>query len=643
MIMAMVGVPVLLMSAMITVVATDNISAKESIGSTMGRAQAMIKIADPSRAVNQRYDGDMSLPVGYPDDSRATPAKTVPGRQLGQPWTAEQVQSLTGGRLIQVSYPSLQVSAVHGPAEQARGHQAIVVPAQDLELSGLAALESGRWPRAAHEAVVTESGIVDGLPRQGPVSVTRKGQLRQLNVVGVVEAQMPRNELTSVGLVVTDPVFRTGHNDAYLLHRDDPVTWQQVQHLNAYGLVTASRAVIVDPPTAAEIGPEHQMDRQRGVGGAVWLGVPAGLGIFLVAALLSGSAFAVTASRQRRQLALLACTGAEPGQLRRYLLGQALILGAVAAAVGAAVGIGLAGAIVGLGHALGPATSLGRWVATFGPFQVPVVPTLAVLVAAVLASAVGALVSGGGRGRMNVVSELDGRREAVRAAGLGRLRLGFICLVTGLAAPQMFRAAVWERFEPTRVTSLMMLGLRGLGLVALLIGGLLLLPVVLWAVERISGRLSLPLRLAAREVSRHRTRSVPAIAAIMVAVAALTTIGTFLPSLPWYASLLGAVLMIMVGAWVSTAMAQTEAPRDRAALAAIGATPRLRRAVTAGHAWLVAVIGTLLGVLGGEVARLPGGAPWPWTMVLVVFAPALAAAGAAVGLGGTPPHSRRLT
>ena len=79
--------------------------------------------------------------------------------------------------------------------------------------------------------------------------------------------------------------------------------------------------------------------------------------------LLAGPAFAVSARKQQRSLALMAATGGTPKQSRRVIVASALVLGSVAAVVGVALGIGAARLFEPLLQ-----TRSDDW---FGPFEVP--------------------------------------------------------------------------------------------------------------------------------------------------------------------------------------------------------------------------------------------------------------------------------
>lgn len=70
------------------------------------------------------------------------------------------------------------------------------------------------------------------------------------------------------------------------------------------------------------------------------LGITVGFAAFL-AVFIIGSTFGFTVVQRRRDLALLRLAGASRGQVRRMLLGEAVVLGAAGAALGVPAGVGL--------------------------------------------------------------------------------------------------------------------------------------------------------------------------------------------------------------------------------------------------------------------------------------------------------------
>jgi putative ABC transport system permease protein len=98
-------------------------------------------------------------------------------------------------------------------------------------------------------------------------------------------------------------------------------------------------AATLDPPAA--LGPAERMTFQDNATAAVAvLGVVMGAATFLAGFIVS-STFAFTVTQRRRDLALLRLAGGSRGQLRRLLLGEAVLLGALGAVAGTAAGRGV--------------------------------------------------------------------------------------------------------------------------------------------------------------------------------------------------------------------------------------------------------------------------------------------------------------
>ena len=105
-----------------------------------------------------------------------------------------------------------------------------------------------------------------------------------------------------------------------------PVSWATVRQLNDIGAIVASRAVINDPPPASEIPPRCQQvstDDARPSRCSALIVVMA----LIEVVLLAGPAFAVSARKQQRSLALMAATGGTPKQSRRVIVAGAVVLG----------------------------------------------------------------------------------------------------------------------------------------------------------------------------------------------------------------------------------------------------------------------------------------------------------------------------
>src|SRR5665647_3173556 len=329
-IVAMVGLPVLLLTGGITLMATTDVSMAESVPRVMGSAQARIYINGPGRQVQS--------PDSHFNRNLSAGVLAVPGLAPDSAWTMSKVQKVTGGRVIQTFDAWLRVTL----GDRRPTMAVLGIDARDPLARGMTDLVSGRWASTTSEIVVTEAGIANGLPSGGTLTTAGPdGKPHELTVVGVATG------LTGSGppFLVAPPQLVTSLGDqsrvspAFLLGRPDPVTWAEVRAVNDYGLLVQSRQVFGNPPPQAELDRQiAQMVGSNQRGQDLFLLIAA-VGIFIETTLLAGPAFAVSAARQRRSLALAASNGAEARQLRRYVLGQAVVLGVVSAAVATVAGL----------------------------------------------------------------------------------------------------------------------------------------------------------------------------------------------------------------------------------------------------------------------------------------------------------------
>ena len=293
------------------------------------------------------------------------------------------------------------------------------------------------------------------------------------------------------------------------------MTWPEVRTLNEYGLRVTSAAVLRDPPALAELpadlqdvtsGDASQMRLLVGLGGAMLL---------IITALLVGPAFAVSATRQRRTLALAASNGASTPVLRRTVLAQALVLGTASALAGTLLGVVATPLVMDAlarDGSTGPPAPLDlRWGLLAG-----------IALCAVASTLVAALAPARRLGRLDIVGVMRGQSVSPRpslvvlAAGVVLSLLGAAVVLgsTGVAGlPSVATLLGLETGGEYAVT---------LGAVVLIVGTLFLVPVILAGVGRLGGHLPTTLRMAARDLARHRSRSAPSVAAVLAAVAGLS-------------------------------------------------------------------------------------------------------------------------
>ncbi|MCD0448298.1 hypothetical protein LO762_03670 [Actinocorallia sp. API 0066] len=227
--------------------------------------------------------------------------------------------------------------------------------------------------------------------------------------------------------------------------------------------------------------------------------------VVLQIVLLAGPAFAVGLRRQRLLLARLAAAGGTPGHLRAVVLAAGLALGLIAAALGTV--LGLAGSVVlreTLLRARWEPTEIPAW--TLHPGAIVFAVALAILSA--LAAA---YLPARQAGLTDPAAVLAGRVEQPRVSR-GAPILGVLLVLAGLGFTWV---TLWRLNE---------LG-PALGAVPVVLGFVLLTPAVVAGCARFAGRLPLPLRIAVRDAGRHRSRTAPAVAAVMATVAAFTALG----------------------------------------------------------------------------------------------------------------------
>jgi putative ABC transport system permease protein len=353
--------------------------------------------------------------------------------------------------------------------------------------------------------------------RTGEVAISQAIAERGLGVGDPLEVTRDDVPLTVVGVLTTvgesgDPFLVLPPGSAELLPDRSTeffasvpagLDWPAVQELNAQGLAVVSRDVVLDPPPAAETVPPGWADAGYSDLAAEQVAVLTLIvaALVLQVVLLAGPAFAVGLRRQRRGLALLAASGGTPADLRRAVLASGLVLGGAAALAGALLGVGLA--------RLGAAVIEDRTTYTLGPFEVPPLDVLGVVLVGSLAGLAAAYVPARQAARTDVVTTLTGRRGQVRSSW--RLPVvGVLVAAAGLALTVL----------GARGTELAVAG----GAVLLVVGVVLTTPWLVGLLAPLAGRLPVAGRLAVRDATRNRTRTAPAVAAVMATVAGITTL-----------------------------------------------------------------------------------------------------------------------
>ncbi|MGF9757700.1 ABC transporter permease [Microvirga sp. 0TCS3.31] len=484
-VLVMISLPVLAVSAAAVVITTSQVSGAEGIQRTLGAADARVRSEGRGQVV-QAPDpsGGMWTQLGDLDPD--------------EPLSEDEVRDVLGGDARLVPITSTWSRARLG--DRVIDFLTTGVDLSDPVAEGLFTLERGHLPRARGEVVVNDAMIDKGYALGDQLDV----DTTTLTIVGIGRDATMRDQPVVIGSV--EDLRADADNVREWLVEAGPVTWSTVREANSVGALVTSRSVLEDPPDVAAIAELLGYDTGQDEALAV-------VALIVVMALievvlLAGPAFAVSARRQARTLALIAASGGTPAQARRVILASGVVLGLVAAAWGLVLGIVTGWAVLPLVQRFND-----EW---FGPFQLPW-PYLAAItafgvVSAVLASLVPAWLAS----RQDVVAVLAGRRGDRRprastpVVGLVLLGAGTAASVYGAAAADDSSAgAFWI----------------GASAIVSVLGMILVVPVVVSSIARLARRLPLTTRYAARDAARHRTRTVPAVAAVAATVAGVVALG----------------------------------------------------------------------------------------------------------------------
>ena len=188
-------------------------------------------------------------------------------------------------------------------------------------------------------------------------------------------------------------------------------------------LLLISAALLHAPPGSS---PADQLAFADDAEAAVaLLGIVLGVATFLAGFIIS-STFAFTVSQRRADLALLRLVGGSRGQVRRLLVGEAFLLGALGAALGVPTGLGVMAVQTRLLRAQGfvPDTFTAQWR--------PWILFVSVGIGIVLAVA-GVLVAAHRAGRIQPLEALRDVGAAARVMTVGRWIAGLLFLGGALA------------------------------------------------------------------------------------------------------------------------------------------------------------------------------------------------------------------
>jgi putative ABC transport system permease protein len=493
-IVALIAFPVAMVSMGEVLYRSDPLSVAQQLEEQLGNADARLTANGGPGAITQSPDG------GITGSSVSVSGVAAPVGGAAEPTQAQLQALLPGSRLL----PEYNDQALVKTPDGAVAAALTGVDLGDASFRPAFRLTAGSW-RAGAEDVV----IGDDLAKAAAVGVGDTLTLRRpaatLRVAGIVHDRYQNHYRYAA--VLPDTYTRLGGStdtSSWLVKRAAGVSWPDVLWLNQHGVTAYSRLVMLNPPPKSQV-PQAVSDAGTSVTkkAAVTLAVAVGMAV-LQLALLAGPAFAVSARRRQRELALIAASGGDRPVLRRTLLAEGLVLGVLAAAAGVALGLGFAACYRGLsGQVLGPLRPRPE-------------ELLAVAALGVIAALVGALLPAHWAARLDVVAALAGRRGTTRAPWRASV-LGVAAIALGV---------VLGLIGATQAEALLILP----GLAACELGVLALTPGILSLAGLLAPRLPVALRIALRDASRNRTAAVPALAAVLAAVTASVSIAIFAAS-----------------------------------------------------------------------------------------------------------------
>ena len=405
-----------------------------------------------------------------------------------------------------------------------------------------ARLVAGRWPAGRDEALVSRPlaerlDLLDGPQLRAGATVTF-GDGPTVSVTGIgIDPFDTKSEIVFAGLGsataehVADPESASAMfqlwdgSESYLAvfpgGTDAATLWPP---LATQGIALVPRDAVLHPERYERfVDPSIYMNAEAlATAGLVALIV--GLGLLEVV-LLAGAAFAVGARRQVRDLGLVASNGGTARHVRRIVLAQGLVLGMLGAVIGLLVGVALTIGGQPLWERVS-GTLIEGW--RFGTTEIAIAAGVGML-----SGVAAAVVPARGAARMRPIDALARRFRAtplethVPKVGLALVALGSAGALafSRVSAAELddyaarIEAAqgsgVWvEQPDVTQYVALQLFG------AVLAVAGLILVISPLIAVvARRMRRWPVSARFAGRDAARHRHRTTPAVAAIMIVVA----------------------------------------------------------------------------------------------------------------------------
>lgn len=455
--------------------------------------------------------GDLSS-----DIVAGTDLEVRPGGEFGETSeiTTEDLATTTAIDGVAVAEPVLSVEDTVRPRNSAGEEIPTGGPPQiamawvdDPRLSGFSLVE-GQAPQAGEFTMDLDAAANHGFVVGETYEVVAPTGLATLTLSGLTSFGESNDTLGATLMHMDLPTVReltgiTEGFDSIVVALDDNADRATVQQDIAAAIPGSE---VVDQAT---IESEIRDDFNQGISiiGNILLGF-AGVSLF-VSIFIIYNTFAIVLGQRTKELALLRTVGADPAQLRRSVLMEATLIGAIASAIGIIAGIGVAFGLRGLFNMIGASL----------PDSPVVLSGRTILVACAVGIGVTLISAIGPARKAAKVSPIAALRDGVTAGAVSsrlRMAIGFSLTAIGVAAGSA------GLFAASTVTSVV--ALLALGSIAVFVGITMLSPLVAgpltrllgWPMERIFGTSG---RLAKQNAGRNPQRTATTAAALMIGLA----------------------------------------------------------------------------------------------------------------------------
>ena len=323
---------------------------------TMDRAFDSL-FSQVNSGVAVEVSGVQKFKANVPGGETAGPAERVPETLLPRVRAVAGVRAADGGV---TGYA--QLVDQDGKAIETNGPPTLGVSWSDDPVLNPLVLREGRPPRGPGEIAIDAATAADNAFAVGDrTRVLLQGPSMQARIVGIFGFGSSDNllgaTLTAFDLRTAQRAFdAVGSFDAIEVAADPGVTPIELRNR-----IQAVLPRGVQAKTGAQAAADNSADIKNALGFFnVILLVFAGIALF-VGAFGIFNTFSILVGQRTRELAMLRALGATPGQVRRSVMGEALVVGVVASAIGLGVGFLLAAGLKALLSAFGldlPTTSL---------------------------------------------------------------------------------------------------------------------------------------------------------------------------------------------------------------------------------------------------------------------------------------------